>query len=298
MNRPPYPGGAGGGQLARLPDPADVGQLVVNGARAFARRHKFITGGYVLGLLVLVFVGSGTRLTLQQQRQYHQIMDTIDLQAEFDASQKYWAARNAYQATKGWFSCDGICQRNKQRMEQAEMVLTDIRKEGQARMSDAKSIAGLTSEVGVEEMKDSFWQYFTAGKQFAKRQSMWDMFFMAMRSLGQRHRDESTADYVIKILINVLINFSMGMVMCLVMFVFGLWSIIKSYQPNPLVAVVVFICAACAAFTFVASCLMALCGAAAGGVYGLAKLAENQARLQNEGQGQQPRMQYQRPHYD
>ena len=176
VNRPPPPGGAGSGQLARLLDPADVGQLVVNGARAFARRHKFITGGHVLGLLVLVFVGSGTRLTLQQQRQHHEIMDTIDLQAEFDASQKHWAARNACQATKGWFSCDGVCQRNKQRMEQAEMVLTDVRKEGQARMSDAKSIAGLTSEVGVEEMKDSFWQCFTAGKQLANRQSMWDMF--------------------------------------------------------------------------------------------------------------------------
>jgi len=118
---------------------------------------------------------------------------------------------------------------------------------------------------------------------------------MAMRSLGQRHRDESTADYVIKMLINVLINFSMGMVMCLATFVFGLWSIVKSCQPNPLVAVLAFVGAACAAFAFVASHLMALFGAADGGVCGLAKLAENQARLQNGGQGQQPRMQCQRP---
>jgi len=198
-----------GGQLARLPEPGDVGQLVVTGAKNFAKRHKFITGSYLLGLAVILFIGSGTQLTYQQRQQYNRIMDTIDLQAEFDASQNYWQARQAYQATKGWFSCDGICQRNKRRMEDSERVLKDVRREGEARMSDAKALAGLTSEVGVEEMKESFWQYFTAGKQFAKRQSMWDMMFMAMRSIGRRHRDESTAEYVLKIGMNILINFSM-----------------------------------------------------------------------------------------
>jgi len=35
------------------------------------------------------------------------------------------------------------------------------------------------------------------------------MMFMAMRSIGRRHRDESTAEYVLKIGMNILINFSM-----------------------------------------------------------------------------------------
>ena len=284
-------------QVVRLPEPADVGQLVIRSAGAFAKRHKFITGGYLLGLLALIFVGSGTRLTWQQQQQYNRIMDTIDIQAEYDATERYWRARNAYQSTKGWFSCDGLCQRNKRRMEDTERDLQAIRQEGNARMSDAKAVAGLTSEVGVGEMKDSFWQYFTAGKQFAKRQSMWDIMFMAFRSVGQRGRDESTAEWIIKILMNVLINFSIGMIMTFVMFVLGLWSIIRSYQPNPIMAVVVFICASCAAFSFVATYLLAIYGAAAGGLYGMAKLAENQARIQNGGAQQQQRMQY-RAHYD
>jgi len=84
--------------------------------------------------------------------------------------------------------------------------------------------------------------------------------------------------------------------MAFVMFVVGLWSIVRSYQPNPIVAVVVFVCASCAAFSFVASFLLAIYGAAAGGVYGLAKLAENQARLQNGGGGQQQRVQHR--HFD
>lgn len=89
-----------------------------------------------------------------------------------------------------------------------------------------------------------------------------------------------------------------GMVMTFVMFVVGLWSIVRSYQPNPIMAVGVFIAASCAAFSFVATYLLAIYGAAAGGIYGMAKIAENQARLQNGGGGQQrQRMQY-RPHHD
>ena len=60
-------------------------------------------------------------------------------------------------------------------MDHAERVLAEIRNEGYARMSDAKSVVGVFSEIGVDEVKDSFWQYFGAGKAFAKRQSMWDM---------------------------------------------------------------------------------------------------------------------------
>ena len=166
--------GPHGGRQLVLPEPADLGQLVVRGATNFARRHKVITGGYLLGIVVLLFFTSGAKLTYDQRQEYSRIMKTIDLQAEYDASSDFWAAQQAYRATKGWFSCDGLCQRNKRRMEDAEYRLTRIREEGQARMSDAKSVAGLFSEVGVDEVQDSFWSYFNSGKAFAKRQTMWD----------------------------------------------------------------------------------------------------------------------------
>jgi hypothetical protein len=53
-------------------------------------------------------------------------------------------------------------------MQHVETELTAFRQEGQARMSDAKAVVGLWSEVGVGEVKDSFWQYFVAGKAFFK----------------------------------------------------------------------------------------------------------------------------------
>ena len=162
-------------QQVALPSVTEAGAIVVRVVTNFAKKNKVISSSYIFGILFLLLIGSGTRLTVDQSRQYNKIMNTIDLRAEFEASNRYASANHAYRATKGWFSCDSLCQRNKKRMEHAEKDLEDIRNEGYARMSDAKSVAGIFSEVGVDEVKDSFWHYFGAGKDFAKRQSMWDM---------------------------------------------------------------------------------------------------------------------------
>jgi len=285
----------GGRQALVLPEPADVGKIIIRGASHFARRHKVVTGGYILGILVIFLIGGGTKLNYDQRREYSKIMNTIDVQAEYDASNDFWTANQNYKATKGWFSCDGICQRNKGKMEDAKYRLDQIRKEGNVRMSDAKSVAGLFSEVGVGEVQDSFWSYFSQGKQFAKRQSMWDAMFMGIRSMG---RDENMLEYGMKILMQVLLNFSLGLAMAFVMFVIGLWSIVRTYQPNPIIAVAFFVSASCAAFSFVITYLFAIYGAAAGGVYGVLKIAEGNLQIQQQGHraGRQPHMQN-RPHY-
>ena len=168
MNRPPNH------QQIALPSISDMGTLVVRGITSFAKKHKVISGSYLVGILFLLLIGSGTKLTLDQARQYNSIMNTIDMNAEYDASTYYANTVHAYRATKGWFTCDSLCQRNKLRMDNAKIALDEIRAEGHARMSDAKSVVGLFSEVGVGEVKDSFWDYFSAGKNFAKRQTMWD----------------------------------------------------------------------------------------------------------------------------
>jgi hypothetical protein len=286
-------------QLAQLPDMNQVGTLLLNGVRQFAIRYKYVTAWYLLGIVVLCgFVisgGKGRAMTVQQQKEYNHIMNTIDLQAEYDAVDAYWDASNRYQATKGWFSCDSLCQRHKERMRVAERRLQAIRAEGTARMSDAKSVAGVFSDVAVTEMSDSFWQYLAAGKRFAKRQTGWDIMWMMMRGMS-RGRDESWMEYALKILLNILINFSMGLASALVFFVLGLWNILRSYQPNPIVAVIVFLAAASAATSFVVTYILAMFGAAAGGIYGVAKLAEHSLRAQIA--DEQRRQRLQRPHHE
>jgi hypothetical protein len=253
--------------------------LVVRGVGEFAKRNKVISGSYVFGILFLLFIGSGSKLSYEQSQRYNAIMNSIDVSAEHEASNRYAQASHAYRATKGWFTCDHLCTRNKIRMDDAKAVLDSVRDEGYARMSDAKSVAGLFSEVGVGEVKDSFWQYFSSGKKFAKRQSMYDALFMGMRSMS---RDESMMEYVMKMLIQFLLNMSMGMIGALFVFIMGLLSIIRSYQPNPIVAVIFFLGSACAAFAFVSTYLFAVFGAAAGGVYGLAQVAVSRAQIEQQ----------------
>ena len=122
---------------------------------------------------------------------------------------------------------------------------------------------------------------------------------MSIRGMS-RGRDESWLEFGLKVLMQVLLNFSMGLIMALVFFVFGLWTIVRSYQPNPITAVIFFLGASIAAFSFVTTYLMAVYGAAAGGVYTILKVGESAGRAQIDQQRQRERVQYggRRPHYD
>lgn len=293
MNRQP--------QEIALPSPDRIGALVIRGVATFARRNKVVTGTYALGLLLLIIFGGGGRpLSPQQSAAYSRILDSIDFDVEYQATEAYWRARQSYEMTRGWFwSCDPLCQRNKKRMDDAERALNAVRRESAARTADAKQLAGLFSEIGIGEVQDSFWQYFNAGKQFAKRQTMWDAMFIGIRSMT-RGRDESWLEFGLKVLMQVLLNFSMGLIMALIFFVVGLWSIVRSYQPNPIVAAIFFCGASIAAFSFVTTYLLAVYGAAAGGVYAVLKVAESAARAQLQDRQRQQRVHYGggRPHYD
>jgi uncharacterized membrane protein YfhO len=110
-------------------------------------------------------------------------------------------------------------------------------------------------------------------------------------------RDESMMEYAIKVLLQVLINFSMGLIGALFIFVFGLWGIVRSYQPNPLTALAFLIGASCAAFAFVSTYLFTIFGVAAGGLYGVAKVVETNARIQVD-PGQRRQNVQQRPHWE
>jgi hypothetical protein len=166
----------GGGTLAVTP--GDLSSLALTSVKSFARRHKVLTASYLYGLssllLLILLGGSGIKLSLDQRREYDAIMNTVDLRAEYDAATSYHAAYARYYHAKGWLSCDAHCQHYKRISERKKREWDEIRAEGNARMSDAKGVAGLWSEVGIDEVKDSFWGYFRGGKDFARRQSMWD----------------------------------------------------------------------------------------------------------------------------
>lgn len=96
----------------------------------------------------------------------------------------------------------------------------------------------------------------------------------------------------------VLLNFTMGMLMALLFFWWTLWGIVREYEPNPLFAALIFICASAAGFAYVVSYIAVIYGAAAGGVYGALKLAETSQRAQIAQEQRRQRVGYDRPHYD
>ena len=66
-------------------------------------------------------------------------------------------------------------------------------------------------------------RFFTRGKEFATRQSKWDALFIGIRSMG---RDEGLIDYILSVLMNLLFNFTIGMITTVMSFIWGLWGLI------------------------------------------------------------------------
>ncbi len=83
-------------QQIALPSVSDMGTIVTRGAVNFAKRHKVISGSYILGIFFLLLIGSGTKLSMDQTREYNRIMNTIDLEAEYTASNRLAQATQAY----------------------------------------------------------------------------------------------------------------------------------------------------------------------------------------------------------
>lgn len=71
----------------------------------------------------------------------------------------------------------------------------------------AKGHLGLFSVHAVSEIRAMFSRQFAGGKRFAQRSTLWDAVFMGIGSMG---RDEALASYVLRIVIRLLMNFTLG----------------------------------------------------------------------------------------
>ena len=77
-------------------------------------------------------------------------------------------------------------------------------------------------------------------------------------------------------------NFTLGLCGAFVGFVWYLWGVVSSYQPDIVTKLTFFFLAFTAGATVVVSFLVAMYGAAAGTVYVVVKAAHNSARLEAE----------------
>mmetsp|Transcript_14495 Transcript_14495/g.25982 ORF Transcript_14495/g.25982 Transcript_14495/m.25982 type:complete len:293 (+) Transcript_14495:265-1143(+) len=282
--------------LARQREQLDqLSTVLIRSGVAFVKRHYVLTSMYIFGVALVLFA-TGVSVTADQEIAYNKIINTIDDKKMIKAQQRVYEWETEYHATKGWFSCDEVCEEAKANLVAAKRDVDELEKEFAQTMSKAKQEVGIFSEYGVQEARDLFWAQFAGGKQFAQRSSWYDLIFMSIGSMG---RDESLLEFALRFLIQMLLNFTIGLIGALIGFYWYLWSIVASYQPSFLLALGFFVLASIAATSFVATFLIGLYGASAGSVYAAAKLGSaSVGRNINDGARRQAFLQQQRSHYD
>ena len=60
--------------------------------------------------------------------------------------------------------------------------------------------------------------------------------------LGSMGRDEGLVSFLFRLALNVLMNFTLGLLGATVAFIWYLWDVIKSYQPDPFTGICVCVC--------------------------------------------------------
>jgi hypothetical protein len=223
--------------------------VLINAGIQVVKNNKLKVGGYILGLLLCLFF-TGFKVTDVQRAEYYEELNKVDNTALYETGALLNEAYNGYHRSKGWFSCDALCQTYKKDMESYERLLHTLKKEEAAKIATAKSKLGIFSEYAVEETRNLFWERFGQGKGFAQRQTKWDALFYGISAMG---RDEKLVSYIFRLLLSFLFNFTIGVVGAVVVFIFNLYSLIQTFQANFLAGLVFFGFASLAAISFALS---------------------------------------------
>ena len=94
------------------------------------------------------------------------------------------------------------------RQQKKEHKLAKLAGEKDAMERVARSKVGLWSDYGLAAVRDKFWYMVNEGTGFAKRSTWWDAFFLVLSGRG----DEGIAGFFMRLLMNFVFNFTIGMV--------------------------------------------------------------------------------------
>ncbi|KNC86740.1 hypothetical protein SARC_01119 [Sphaeroforma arctica JP610] len=224
-------------------------------------------------------------------------LDNLPVDEFQTAQDNLWRAEHEYRQSQGFlWSCSGPCPELKEEYHLALQEFNQAEAEYNQGISDAKREVGLFSSYGVEETRNMFWGKFSSGQRFAKRQTMWDAMFMG---IGAMTRDETMGSYILRVVMNMILNFTIGLIGALIGFWWGLWGLITSYQASTWQGLFFFVLAGLAGWSMVSATIGGLVMGTAGSLYVMQKIAAaNQIEGQRRGQSQPRYVNQGRPHYE
>jgi len=244
-------------QDLRVLTPARITSLAVQGVARVVRQHPAKVSLNFLGLFLLFFVQGFTpsheTYMLSDSLMPREDAVTAEREARFEVAR----AREAFHASRGLFwSCSTpACVANRaafNRAEAAWIVHRDAQADAVAR---AKQALGLFSVEGVAETRELFWRTFSGGTAYAKRATVWDAFFVGMRSMG---REEGLMSFVLEMISRFLMNLIAGIFSGIITFFFSVWTIISSYRPGWVGALAFFALCVVTGVSFFVSTLVVL----------------------------------------
>lgn len=250
-----------------------------------ARRNPIKVSLYFFGLLVCLFF-KGLTVPDQSLQNYEREMDKLYIQRDSLLDEEDIVAQSYnryYRSQNFFFSCStDQCRDNKVVYER---MLADLKRKQKASYEqerNAKGNLGVFSVHAVSEMKEMFNRQFAGGKRFAQRSTLWDAVFMGIGSMG---RDEALASYVVRIVMRMLMNFTIGVISSLIGFSFTLWSLINTYNAPFYISLAAYFVGVLSAISFCSTWLLGLYVGTIGTGYVVSKVVSANMRLEDGRRG-------------
>jgi len=276
-------------------DDIDILGIVTTGAKSVVKNHPVKVSTWVLGLLLAALATGFTVSDVQKEAYSIALSQAQDVDStELDKALRnlHHAEQRHYEA-KGWFwSCDARCQAMADKVEMARSNAARVQAKRDALLTEARMEVGIWSTFGVTDVRASFWSAWKSGKDWAARWTMMDAFMMMMPG----SREETAMQMILKLVMQYVINLTMGLVGAFFFFLYNVYALICSYGEPTLSGIAFFLLVLVAGVATVGTYLVAIYGTIAGGGVYLVKQAAKQAAMQ-DGQGGQrarpQRVQYQ-----
>mmetsp|Transcript_93257 Transcript_93257/g.179204 ORF Transcript_93257/g.179204 Transcript_93257/m.179204 type:complete len:308 (+) Transcript_93257:48-971(+) len=265
----------------------DVSDIALRTAKAVVSHHPVKVSLWAFGMLLVAFAG-GLPVSQEAQESYSVMFQQAEVIEVRELGQQALAelekAEAAYYTKKGWFgACDSACLKAQDRWQMARAEVERVQKHRDQVLSEARQAVGIWSAFGVQDVRKSFWAAWKSGKDFAARLTMYDAIFLV------GGRDETFITFILKIVMQYVVNLTMGMIGAFFCFLYNLYCLLCSYGSTVLSGLAFFLLAVVAGLSMLATYLGGVYAAVAGGGLMLMQhAAAQQAALESGRQGRNP----------